>query len=34
MYTEARPKPETTSPAMRPVLAAGNHLMAGGVAEA
>jgi len=33
-YTLARPNPETTIPAIMPVLAAGNHLTAGGVAEA
>ena len=30
----ARPNPATTMPAIMPILAEGNHLMAGGVAEA
>ena len=34
IYTEARPKPATTDPAIIPVLAGGNHLIAGGVADA
>ena len=32
--TDANPNPETTMPAIIPVRAAGNHLTAGGVAEA
>ena len=34
IYTDARPNPATTMPAIIPVFAGGNHLMAGGVAEA
>ena len=33
-YTDASPKPDTTIPAIIPVLAAGNHFTAGGVADA
>ena len=34
IYAEARPKPETTRPAISPMRLAGNHFTAAGVAEA